>query len=137
NVNLVNRYLDFHIFQGNRSKKRLYESWGSPYLTNNAQASMPKALFNDTGSQEPSTYFVEDASYLRMQTLRLGYNLGNLIPDLGISNFRLYAQVTNLFTITNYTGLDPEINASGMDAGIDRGTWPTPRRFLFGVNFGF
>jgi len=137
NVNLVNRYLDFHIFQGNRSKKRLYESWGSPYLSDNADATMPKALFSDTGSQEPSTYFVEDASYLRMQTLRLGYDLGNLLPVLGFRNFMLYAQATNLFTLTKYTGLDPEINASGMNAGVDRGTWPTPRRFLFGVNFGF
>jgi len=136
-VNLVRRYIDFKMFQGNRSHRRLYESWGSPYLDNNENAKMPKAVFNDEGSQQPSTYFIEDASYLRMQNLRLSYNFAEVLQNSDFQNLQLYLQVTNLFTLTNYSGLDPEVNTSGMWNGIDYGAWPTPRQFIFGLNIGF
>ncbi len=136
-VNGVRKYIDYNLFQGNRSKTLLYKSWGSPYLENNEDAVMTKAEFNDVGSQEPSTYFVEDASYLRMQSLEISYDLKEIIPWTELKNLSIYGQVTNLFTITNYSGLDPEVNTSGMSAGMDVGTWPTPRRYLFGLNIGF
>jgi len=136
-VNYVRRWIDFNQFLGNRSERRLYESWGSPYLDNNENATMPKAEQNDNGSQVPSTYFVEDASYLRMQNLRISYDLNNLINDERFRNIRIYGQGTNLFTITNYSGLDPEVNTSGINRGVDQGAWPTPRQFMFGVNVGF
>ncbi|MGM0531992.1 MAG: SusC/RagA family TonB-linked outer membrane protein [Bacteroidota bacterium] len=136
-VNYVRRWIDFNQFLGNRSKRRLYESWGSPYLDDNENATMPKAEDNDDGSQVPSTYFVEDASFLRMQNLRLSYDLGNLVDEANFRNIRVYGQATNLFTITNYSGLDPEVNTGGINRGVDQGAWPTPRQFMFGVNFGF
>lgn len=135
-VNYVRRWIDFNQFQGNRSARRLYESWGSPYLDDNSNATMPKAEGNDTDSQLPSTYFVEDASYLRMQQLRLGYNLGSLLNYENVRRLQLYVQGTNLFTITNYSGLDPEINEGGIDRGVDRGAWPTSRQFMLGVDVG-
>ncbi len=132
-VNYVRRFIDFVQFQGGRSHDRLYNSWGSPYLADNTKAKLPKAEGNDISSQQPSTAFVEDASYIRMKNLRVAYDLNKFF---GIRNFQLYGQVTNVFTITNYSGLDPEVNSSGRNMGIDSGAWPTPRQFMIGINVG-
>lgn len=135
-VNYVRRFIDFVQFQGGRSHDRLYNSWGSPYLSNNANAKLPKAEGNDIDSQQPSTAFIEDASYLRMENLRLSYDLNRLIKGDVFRNLQVYGQVTNLFTITKYSGLDPEVNNSGSNLGIDSGAWPTPRQFMIGINLG-
>jgi TonB-linked SusC/RagA family outer membrane protein len=136
-ANGVNGMIDFNKFQGNRSTKRLYESYDSPYLSNNADATMPMARINDERDQRPSTYFIEDASYLRMQNLRVAYNFNRLFTNKNLfRNLTVYFHSTNLFTITEYSGLDPEIGASGMNQGVDKGGWPTVRRFLFGLQFG-
>lgn len=142
-VNYVRRFIDFAQFNGGRSHDRLYNSWGSPYLSDNSKAKLPLAEGNDTQSQVPSTAFIEDASYLRLRNLQLGYNLGKLINSPNLSNLRVYVQVTNLFTITSYSGLDPEVNIKGTgkddarNMGMDSGAWPTPRQFMFGINLGF
>ncbi len=73
-VNYVTRWIDYGQFNGGLSKDALYNSWGSPYLSDNANAKLPM-LDQDDISQEPSTAFVEDASFFRMKSLRLGYNL--------------------------------------------------------------
>jgi TonB-dependent starch-binding outer membrane protein SusC len=65
----------------------------------------------------------------------IGYNFSNIFT--GQNNFHIYAQVTNLFTISKYSGLDPEIGRGGMAAGVDAGAWPTPRQYLFGLNIDF
>jgi TonB-linked SusC/RagA family outer membrane protein len=134
-VNYVRRFIDFVQFQGGRSHDRLYNSWGSPYLSDNTKAKLPKAEGNDIDSQQPSTAFIEDASYLRMENLRLGYDLNRLLGDK-FRNLQVYGQVSNLFTITKYSGLDPEVNSGGSNLGIDSGAWPTPRQIVFGVNIG-
>ncbi len=91
----------------------------------------------DSRSQEPSTAFVQDASYLRMKNLKLGYTLPkSLINKAQIKNLYIYLQVSNLFTLTKYEGLDPEVNASGEYMGMDMGAWPTPRQVTFGVQLG-
>ena len=136
-VNYAKRWYNFNLFSGNRSTDVLYKSWGSPYLDDNSKAIMPKAEWDDAGSQVESTYFLEDASYLRMENLRISYNLANLLEGLEFRNMSIFGQVTNLFTWTDYGGLDPEVNAQGMNKGVDVGAWPTPRQFLFGVNIGF
>lgn len=88
-------------------------------------------------SQEPSTAFIEDASYLRLKNLRLGYTVPkSLLDRAGIKSLRLYGQVSNVFTLTGYSGLDPEVNASGTYMGMDMGAWPTPRQVMFGVQLG-
>jgi hypothetical protein len=135
-INYVSRWIDYGMFNGGLSKDALYKSWGSPYLANNADATLPK-LDQSTISQQPSTAFIEDGSFLRLKTLRLGYNLPkSFVQRAQIRNVRIYAQVSNLFTITKYSGLDPELNSSGTMMGLDRGAWPTPRQILFGVNIG-
>lgn len=137
-INYVTRWIDYGMFNGGLSTRALYESWGSPYLSNNADASLPM-LNQETISQQPSTAFVEDGSYLRMKNLRLGYTVPRrAMESIGLpgQSIRAYVQVTNLFTITNYSGLDPEINLSGVSMGLDRGAWPTPRMVMFGLNLG-
>ncbi|WP_321343207.1 TonB-dependent receptor [uncultured Draconibacterium sp.] len=135
-VNYVTRWIDYGQFNGGLSKDALYNTWGSPYLDDNSKAELPKLDLSDI-SQEPSTAFIEDASYLRLKNLRLGYTVPkSLLDRAGIKSLRLYGQVSNLFTITGYSGLDPEVNASGTYMGMDMGAWPTPRQVMFGVQLG-
>ncbi|KJF45413.1 SusC/RagA family TonB-linked outer membrane protein [Draconibacterium sediminis] len=135
-VNYVTRWIDYGQFNGGLSKDALYNSWGSPYLDNNSKAKLPMLDQNDY-SQEPSTAFLEDASYLRLKNLRLGYTVPkSLLDRAGIKSLRLYGQVSNVFTISGYSGLDPEVNSSGTTMGLDQGAWPTPRQIMFGVQLG-
>ena len=136
-INGMRRYTEFVLFDGNRSKDRLYSSWGSPYLNgDNSKAKLPMAEQDDTISQEPSTWFIEDASYLRLRNLQIGYNLGRHLNTPDIRSMRVFIQATNLFTITNYSGLDPEVNRDGVNMGLDVGAWPTPRQWMFGITVG-
>jgi iron complex outermembrane receptor protein len=80
---------------------------------------------------------VENASFLRMENITLGYNFGQLLNDK--LSVRLSANVQNAFVITKYSGLDPEVVTTGATgtAGIDNNFYPRPRIFSFGVNVGF
>lgn len=134
-VNYVSRFIDYTQFESGKSHRRLYESWGSPYLSNNADATMPIIYQNDTPHQEPSTAFLEDGSFLRMKSLRIGYDLGRLglLKDR-VGSLQVYFQGSNLFTLTKYSGLDPEISGAGINMGVDQGAWPTSKQFLFGIS---
>lgn len=137
-VNYVRRWIDYNQFQGNRSYDRLYNSWGSPYLEDNADATLAMAQRNDNGSQQESTHFIEDASFLRLKNLQLGYTLPeSSLMSLGFSRLRIYLQATNLFTLTKYSGLDPEVATYGSNMGIDAGAWPTAKSVMIGINIGF
>ncbi len=100
---------------------------------------MPKA--NDhQWNNKASTRFVEDGSYLRLKTLTLAYNFtGNWFKKVRISKLRPYITMNNLFTLTKYSGYDPEVNfeGSGIVQGVDYGTYPQNRSFIFGVNLEF
>ncbi|MGN6418421.1 MAG: SusC/RagA family TonB-linked outer membrane protein, partial [Pseudobacter sp.] len=83
---------------------------------------------------------IEDASYIRLKNIQLSYDFSNrLLKKISVKRLRLYASATNLFTITDYSGADPEANAFGQNTtifGIDRGGYPQSRTFLFGINLG-
>jgi TonB-linked SusC/RagA family outer membrane protein len=102
---------------------------------------IPRASFGNTDNSRVSTRFIEDASYVRFKAVTLGYEFPKLITDkLSIKSLRLYATGENLFTFTNYTGLDPEVNAFGGSntvRGIDFGTYPQTRTILFGASIKF
>lgn len=91
--------------------------------------------------QKPSSYWIEDGSFLRFQTLRLSYDLPrNLLSSIKISEFKIYLSVENVFTWTNYSGYDPEVNTSqGSDLaiGLDYGAYPRSRGILVGLNVKF
>ncbi len=106
---------------------RVLNSWNGEGSTN----SIPRVSFTDNGSSRISDIFVEDASYLRLKNLEIGYSLQpNKIK--GVGNFRIYMSGQNLLTFTNYSGLDPESTNL-----IDMGTYPQSMTLLMGVNASF
>jgi TonB-linked SusC/RagA family outer membrane protein len=136
-VNYHDRFTRWGLFQGPKSADRLYRSWGSPYLANNADAVLPKASSTTSFEQHTSTENIEDGSFLRMKSIQLGYNLpDNVLEKFGLSSMRLYVMGTNLITLfDNYSGLDVEVSPENeIDRGFDQGTWPQPKQFVFGVN---
>jgi TonB-dependent starch-binding outer membrane protein SusC len=86
----------------------------------------PRVTFNNNGGGNVSSVFVEDASYLRLKNFELGYTFNS--KTTGIKGMRIYASGQNLFTITKYTGLDPESTSL-----IDKGTYPQSKAYLLGV----
>ena len=88
-----------------------------------------------------SDLYVHNGRYLRLTNLTIGYDFARLFTCKYVSQIRVYAQVQNLFTITPYDGMDPEIGYGvedkGWVSGIDLGYYPRPRTFLFGVNLKF
>jgi TonB-linked SusC/RagA family outer membrane protein len=101
-----------------------------------------------TNNKTPSSRFLEDASYLRLKNLQIGYNLPKkALEKIRMRGLRIYVTGENLLTITKFTGLDPEMHTSdnlnsetyGGDvaAGIDWGTYPSARSFIAGVNVNF
>lgn len=92
---------------------------------------------HDSRAQAPSNRYIENGSYFRLATLTLGYNFGKL--GNWVNNLRIYATCNNVFTITGYTGIDPELNLGGLEPGIDwrNTTYPRTRTFMVGVNVNF
>ena len=115
---------------GNYLRKRLYESWTPERYANGEKITVPITINTDAQMQLPNSWFVSDGSFARMKDIQLGYTLpDNLLTKLKMTNLRVYGQISNLFTITKYEGLDPEVN----DLGIDNSVYPTPRVFTFGI----
>jgi len=109
--------------------------------TNNSQT-IQAANSNriDPTGDNPISTFVEDGSYLRLQNLTFGYRLSQSVLDkIGIGSLRIYTSINNLFVLTNYSGLDPEV--SGGDAlvprGIDNSLYPRTRLYSLGLNVAF
>lgn len=103
---------------------------------------IPRAVSNgSTFNVHNSTRFVEDGSYFRLKALTLSYSLpSKWLSRVSIKNFTLYATATNLFTITGYNGFDPEVNYGGNNSviqGVDYGTYPQSRSYIFGLSFDF
>ena len=93
---------------------------------------------SDASGSLPSDRFIEKGSYVRLQTLSLSYTFRNCFNDW-IQDLTLYGTANNLFTITNYKGLDPEVNMGGIDPGIDYrwSCYPHTRTFMVGVKINF
>lgn len=98
---------------------------------------MPKARYKMLNS----TYFVEDGSYLRVKSVSLSYNIRNkVLSRMGLSRVQPYFTANNLLTWTSYSGMDPEVNQwgnSGAVQGVDWGTYPQSKSFVFGINIEF
>ncbi len=101
---------------------------------------IPRLSYNDLNQNygRVSSFYVEDGSYFRCKLLTLGYTLPASI--MGDFNLRVYFSAQNLFTFTKYDGMDPErpfYDGGSIETGIDRANYPTPKTFLFGVDFKF
>ncbi len=149
-LNLSGSYKNFDmaiLFQGvgsvdryNDGKKIVdYDTRPFNYTTNILKAwdgegstnTIPRVSFTDNGSSRVSSVFVEDASYFRLKNIEIGYSFKNM-KRIGMENVRIYLSGQNLFTLTNYTGLDPESTDL-----IDMGTYPQSRSFIAGINLSF
>ncbi|MBV1888268.1 MAG: TonB-dependent receptor [Urechidicola sp.] len=99
----------------------------------------PRVTFIDTNNnRRASDRYVEDGSFVRIKNIQLGYTLPEIASDkISISKIRIYGQVKNAFTFTDYSGYDPEISSGVLDTGIDRGSYPQPRVWLMGLNVQF
>ena len=97
---------------------------------------------NENDNFRPSDYFIQDASYLRLKNLQLGFNLpAEVCKKMRISDCRLWIGATNLATFTRYIGIDPEVGAQEVYTlyaeGWDSNTFPFSRQFLLGINVSF
>lgn len=139
--NQVKWWTDFQSQEGNRSRTMLEKSW-EPGKTNAVLPILDEG--DNISNRDAHSYYVEDGSFVRLQVLSLGYTLPqSLLKRAVIKNCRFYIQANNLFTLTKYTGLDPEISNSSLGdsgdltKGIDFGRWPQSRQFQVGLNLTF
>lgn len=128
------------FYRGFPTTLRYYnEHWTETNHSN----TQPRAIWNGSNNRKISTRFLEDASYLRLKNLQLGYTLPK--PErLKLAGLRVYLAATNLLTLTGYTGLDPEmtVNANSTEEGdrangIDWGNYPVAKSVTFGMNLTF
>lgn len=128
-----------HRFSGYESNKSrdLLDAW----TPENPNSMVPRIEASNSFSTfgAMNSYRIKDGSFLRMRSLMVGYRLPEtLLSKVGISRFRVYVQGTNLFTITDYNGYDPEIGGSSAVFGVDVGPYPAGQKsFLVGVNVSF
>lgn len=146
-ANYVRYWSDFNTFQGNRTRRVLYDSWEKP----GDNKKLPRLNGADGASgQVPVSYYIESGGYLRVKNLSVGYTLSpELTRKVGIDKLRFYLQAQNILTITQYSGLDPEIGnfntgrgdyrGQQVDSnlGVDAGNFPVPRMVTFGLNLSF
>ena len=111
------------------------DRWTGPGTSN----SFPRVTTGATGNNLFSDFYVEDGSFLRLQSIQLGYSLGEeTLKKIQFDKLRFYVSATNLFTLTKYRGFDPTTsNGAPIGGGIDQGFYPAPKTFLFGMNVNF
>ncbi len=109
----------------------------------NPDSNIPRLSLDDPNNNiRPSSYFIEDGSYVKLNNLQLGYTVNSLkTKNVGL---RIYSQVSNVFTITKYSGLNPQIGLQSysasnrnLDIGVDRGLYPPSRTIVLGCNLTF
>lgn len=136
---------------GENPLKYVYENAWSPEIRNNngeiVQPGNPNAKYSMIGAfpgrawEEIYDTFVEDGSFIRLNSVRLSYQLNNIVRKLTSGSVRsgsVFVTASNLITWTNYKGYDPDVSVFGQDAsrrGVDWGSYPPPRTFSFGLNF--
>jgi TonB-linked SusC/RagA family outer membrane protein len=158
-VNYVKYWTDFpQVFRGGINKDVLTKSAilvnsaGQPTDVNDptAHVANPGATIpvletnsNTSNSNKFNSFYVEDGSFLKCRSLILGYTLPTSpLKKIGVDKLRIYIQGSNLFTITKYSGLDPELQQSDLgnnsNFGIDFGNYPSNQKmYLFGINASF
>jgi iron complex outermembrane receptor protein len=100
------------------------------YINNGSRDYLTTGFSGNGSNYYLSDYYVQNASFLRMDNINVGYNIGKLFNNK--ANLRVNANVQNAFLITKYKGLDPEVNG-----GIDNNFYPRPRTFVLGLNLNF
>ncbi|MBC6995038.1 TonB-dependent receptor [Neolewinella lacunae] len=139
--NATKQFTIFRQFNTNADRRLLTDTW----TPDNPDAELP-ALYANTVSNAPSSFYVEDGSYVRLNQLQVGYTLPASFGGDTFSRLRFYIQGQNLITFTNYSGLDPNLSSFGASGGnvaddlfmgVDIGNYPTVRSVIFGVSASF
>lgn len=140
--NYTKYFTEMRVFVGGVSRRVLTEGWTPekpsgelPYLAPGAANGYTPFI-----RSTPSDYYIEDGSYLRGRTFQIGYNLPSEVANkIALQGLRVYFQGQNYFTITKYSGADPDINIQGNDLfmGVDETNYPNSRQFLLGLNLTF
>lgn len=138
--NYTKYFTDFPTFLGAKSLRVRDQAW-EPGKTD---AILPQVKTADQVSIQPSSYYIESGSYFRMKNIQLTFTVPpSLTSKLKIGPTRVYVQTQNLFTISKYSGMDPEVNSRNFSTGSDRqigvdgGTYPVSKQFIVGVNLSF
>ncbi len=136
--NFMRWFTDFNNFGDENRNVRVLDSW-TPENHSNSLAQYNSATAG--ANSRPSSYFVEDGSYLRFQDIHLGYTFKKIHR---IEGLRLYVQLQNYITITKYSGIDPDLTFNNftdpyrnLEYGVDQGQYPTPKSFIVGLNLNF
>lgn len=139
----LTRYVgDFYNQSQYNKNNRVLNAW-TPTNTN---TDVPRVTMDDPNNNiRPSSYYVHDASFLRLKNVKIGYAVPqSVLSKIKFNSLYIYAQATNLFTITGYDGIDPEVGLQSyssdyrnLDMGVDRGIYPLSRTFTLGVNVSF
>ncbi len=138
-INQTRRFTEFSLFAGGRARRLLTDTW----RPDNPNATLPILDFSDnTSGATASSAFVEDGSYFRLRNIEIGYTLPQqTLESIGLTKLRIYLQGQNLFTITDYSGLDPELTSSrrldespDRNFGVDTGSYPIARSVILGLN---
>ncbi|OQD42565.1 SusC/RagA family TonB-linked outer membrane protein [Croceivirga radicis] len=136
-------YTDFPTFFNANRSIRVLDSW-TPENTDASLPALSQSITNNEGTA--SSFFVEDGSYLRLKNLQIGYTFNDEVSDLlGMDSVRFYLQGTNLFTITGYDGIDPELRPRLLDngaidnltIGVSDNNYPVASIYSLGVNLKF
>jgi TonB-linked SusC/RagA family outer membrane protein len=140
--NYVKYWIDFpQVFEGAVSKDLISNSWSPTNLNPKYPQITSAASFSN--ANVVNSWYVEPGSYFRLKSLNIGYSIAPaVLRHVGIEKLRFYVQGANLFTITKYTGLDPELQGSNLgdqtNFGIDLGNYPANQKtYIIGVNLNF
>ncbi|HVI44669.1 MAG TPA: TonB-dependent receptor [Chitinophaga sp.] len=152
NIALDYRGFDFQIQASGVSGNKIVQSWRnqSSAMGNYSTAILDRWHGSGTSSKIPrvtednrnwtqfSDLYIHDGSFLRINTITLGYDFSKLVSRSYLGKLRVYASVLNAFTFTKYNGMDPEIGYNeGFSTGVDIGYYPRPRTVMIGANLRF
>ena len=136
--NTAKIFTDLPQFPNGNRNTRVLDAFNA---TTNPNGSEPALSFGIQNQENlPSDRFVESGSFAKLRNLQVGYTLPkNIANDYGLSSLRFYVSGTNLFTITGYSGPDPEIqplsgSTSAFTVGVDRNSAPIAQQFIVGIN---
>lgn len=125
------------VFADYNTTTKVFERW----TPENPDADHPRLISTDPNGnfRKPSSYFVEDGSYLKLRNIQLGYTLSSdLLRLTGLRNARIYINAQNILTFTGYSGLDPEMAGGNTTRGVDgQGMYPQTRLISTGIQVGF
>ena len=136
--NTTRRQLEFMHYGGGSSTNHGVDILNAWSPTNTGGTIPALSMVDNNNETRMSNYFVEDGSYLKLKYLKLAYQLPQSIASkIFASNISVFGQVENIFTLTDYKGLDPEVVLGGYGARVDSGLYPRARTFTLGLNVTF